>query len=78
MGLYYGTNYIYLRNTDFINYGITFGASLPFRHTADRVHLAFDYGKTGTTSNGLISDSYIKFSLGISFNDKWFVKRKYE
>lgn len=78
MGLYYGTNYIYLRNTDFSNYGVTLGASFPFRRTADRVHMAMDFGRTGTTDNGLIQDTYFKFSLGISFNDKWFVKRRYE
>jgi hypothetical protein len=78
MGLYYGTNYVYLRNTTFNNYGVTVGASLPFKHTTDRVHLAFDFGKTGTTANNLIQDNYFKFSIGVSFNDKWFTQRKYE
>ncbi len=78
MGLYYGTNNVYLQNTTLNTYGVTVGASFPFRRTSDRIHLAMDYGKIGTTSNGLIQDNYFKFSLGVSFNDKWFVKTRYE
>ncbi|MBA3829440.1 MAG: hypothetical protein H0X33_10930 [Taibaiella sp.] len=78
LGFYYGTNYVYLRNTTLANYGLTFGGSLPFKRTSDRIHLAFDIGKLGTTDNNLIKDTYIKFSAGISLNALWFVKRKYE
>jgi hypothetical protein len=78
MGFYYGTNQVYLRNTQKENYGFTMGASLPFSRSPDRIQIAFDYGRMGTTAEGLMNDSYFKFSVGVSFNDKWFVRHPYE
>ncbi len=78
MGIYYGTNYVYLQNTTLNTFGVTLGASLPFKKSHDRLHFAFDYGKTGNRTNGLIQDNYFKFSVGASLNDKWFIKRRYE
>lgn len=78
LGVYYGTDYIKLRNTDLNYYGFTVGASLPFKRSNDRLHLAFEMGRRGTQTNGLVQENYYKFSFGISLNDKWFLKRKYE
>jgi long-subunit fatty acid transport protein len=78
MGVYYGNNFVYLHNTQMNNYGITFGASLPFKYSSDRIHLGFELGKLGNTNNGLIQDNYFKFSLGVSFNQQWFEKRRYD
>ena len=78
VGLYYGTGNIYLNNTTQYNYGVTIGGSLPFHRATDHIHFALDVGKLGTTSNGLLQDNYVKFSLGISLNDKWFIPHKYD
>jgi len=78
VGFYYGTSNIYLNNTTQNQYGLTFGGSLPFHRSTDHIHFAFDFGKLGTTSNSLLSDNYVKFSIGISLNDKWFIPTKYD
>jgi len=78
LGFYYGTDYVYLRNTKLNYYAVTAGASLPFRRSTDRVHIAAEYGSRGTTTNNLIKENFFKFTLGISLNDKWFIKRKYD
>lgn len=78
LGFYYGTDYIRLRNTGMNYYGFSLGVSLPFKRTYDRVHLAYEMGRRGTLNNGLIQENFYKFSFGISLNDKWFVKRKYD
>ena len=78
LGFYYGTDYVKLHNKDINYYAITAGASLPFRRSTDRVHLAAEYGQRGTTSNNLIKENFFKFTLGISLNDKWFIKRRYD
>ncbi|RYE23773.1 MAG: hypothetical protein EOP51_09545 [Sphingobacteriales bacterium] len=78
LGFYYGTDYIRLRNTDMNYYAVTGGLSLPFKRSADRLHIAAEVGKRGTEANGLSSENFVRFSLGISLNDKWFIKRKYE
>jgi long-subunit fatty acid transport protein len=78
LGFYYGTDYVRLRNVDMNYYAVTGGLSLPFRRTTDRLHLALEVGQRGTTTNGLLKENFVRFALGISLNDKWFIKRKYE
>jgi hypothetical protein len=77
VGLYYGTNYVNL-GTPLVNYGVTVGGSLPFKRSFSHVHASLDVGRLGTTSNGLVQETYVQFTMGMSFNDKWFVKRKYD
>jgi hypothetical protein len=78
LGFYYGTDYVRLRNTDMNFYAVTAGASLPFKRSTNRIHAAIEVGKRGTEVNGLIRENFVKFSLGISLNDKWFIKSKYD
>ena len=78
MGLYYGTDYIRLENTTLPVYGITVGASLPFRRSLSRLSMAMDIGRLGTTTNNLLQQNYMRFTIGTSFNDKWFIPRKYD
>lgn len=78
LGFYYGTDYVKLHNTSIDYYAVTAGASLPFRRSTDRVHLAMEYGQRGTVSNNLIKENFFRFTLGISLNDKWFIKRRYD
>jgi hypothetical protein len=78
MGVYYGSDYLRINNNTLPFYGITAGASLPFRKSLSRVHAAIDFGRLGTTANSMIQQNYVKFTVGISFNDKWFIPRKYE
>jgi hypothetical protein len=83
-GLYYGTDYLKLSNTSLPFFGVNVGGSLPFRRyrspSDDQgvLHLAFDIGRMGTQTNNLIQQTYVRFSLGISFNSKWFIPRKYD
>ena len=77
-GLYYGTNYLNINNSTIPIYGVTVGGSLPFRRSLSALHVALDIGREGSTSNGLIQETYVRFSLGFSFNDKWFIPRKYD
>lgn len=78
LGFYYGTDEVKLRNTNLNYYAVTVGASLPFKRSQDRINAAMEIGSRGTTANGLVRENFVKFSLGISLNDRWFVKRKYE
>jgi len=77
-GLYYGTDYLNISNTSIPYYGVTFGGSLPFRRSLSHLHAAFDIGRLGLTTNNLVQETYVRFTLGFSFNDKWFIPRKYE
>ena len=58
------------------NFGITFGMGLPLGINFSNLNLGFELGRRGTTMNGLVRESYFKVSVGLSFNDKWFLKRQ--
>lgn len=78
IGLYYGADYLKIYNTTLPVYGVTLGGSMPFRRTLSKLHFAFDVGRLGTRTNNLLQETYVRFTLGISFNDKWFIPRKYD
>ena len=78
LGAYYGTDYVLVRNTPLNYYAVTFGLGLPFKRYTDKVNAGFEIGSLGTTSNGLLKESFFKCTVGITLNDKWFIKRRYD
>jgi long-subunit fatty acid transport protein len=58
--------------------GFSLGVGLPITGSFSNVNFGFEFGKRGTISSGLIQENYAKFSVGLSFNDRWFVKRKFD
>ncbi|UXP33283.1 outer membrane protein transport protein [Reichenbachiella agarivorans] len=58
------------------DFGITFGWSLPVK-SVSALNMAFQYGQRGTKDDGLVKESYFKFNLGVTLNDRWFIRRKY-
>ncbi len=58
------------------NYGITFGIELPTGNGSSNLNIGFEFGKKGTTSNGLVEENYGTLRIGVSLNDKWFRKPK--
>ena len=65
-----------VNDTSIHDFGITFGLGLPVGGGFSNMNVGFEYGKRGTTVASLIEESYFKVSVGLSFNDKWFQKRK--
>ena len=63
--------------------GISFGAGLPIRkfrsydNQFTNINTAFEIGKRGNKDNN-ITESFFRFSLGLSLSDIWFIKRRYE
>ncbi len=56
--------------------GISFGVGLPLGNRLSNLNLGFEYGKKGTTDNGLLEENYFNVRLSLSLNDLWFQKRK--
>ena len=65
-----------VNDTSINDFGITFGLGLPVGGGFSNMNIGFEYGKRGTTVADLIEETYFKVSVGLSFNDKWFQKRK--
>ncbi len=58
------------------DFGISFGVGLPMGNQVSRLNFGFEFGKRGTTNNGLIEENYFNFKFGLSLSDKWFRKRE--
>jgi hypothetical protein len=80
-GIYTGQDIFQFGNQAIRANGITIGVGYPVRRTnlsIGQINASFDVGQRGTTANGLLSERYSKFSVGFTFNDKWFIKRRYD
>jgi hypothetical protein len=82
-GLFVGKDYVHVRD-DLPLAGISFGMGLPLynynqlaRTQVSVINIAFEYIKRGNNDN-LLKENLFRISLGLSFSDLWFVKRKYE
>lgn len=76
-------SYLNLRDARINTFGITFGVGLPLRSMAVRgsrskINIGMEAGRRGTLENGLIQENYFNFYLGITVNELWFFKRRYE
>jgi hypothetical protein len=56
--------------------GINFGFSLPAGRSY--LDLGFKVGKRGNKSENILEENYFKIYFGITFNDQWFIKRKFD
>lgn len=77
-GLKYEKTGLVINNKSIDDYGFTLGAGLPLSGTFSNINFGFEFGKRGTRDAGLVEEKYANFSIGLSFNDRWFVKRRYD
>lgn len=73
-GFKYENTGLVLNNKSINDYGMNFGLGLPLGFS--RIDLGFEFGKRGTTSNGLIEENYFNISVGLNLGAKWFERRK--
>jgi hypothetical protein len=66
-----------INNESIKDVGFSLGAGFPITGTFSNINFGIEYGKKGTVSANLVQENYINFSLSFSFNDKWFVKSKF-
>jgi hypothetical protein len=68
----------YLANNNPLrDFGINFGFSAPVSRFSS-VDLAFRWGKRGNIGLNTIEEEYFKIYFGVTFNDKWFIKRRFD
>ena len=75
-GFNYGKLPYLVQNNSINEFGINFGASFPVAGLST-LDLAIKFGERGTIENGLINESFTQIVLGLTINEKWFIKRKY-
>jgi hypothetical protein len=68
----------YLANGNAVkDFGITFGLSLPVSRVSS-LDLALKLGKRGDQTLNGVEESYLKLYFGMTFNDQWFIKRRFD
>ncbi len=68
----------YLVNNSRVNdIGINFGWSLPIGQGSS-FDLGFRLGQRGNLNDNPLRERYIKALVGITINDRWFVRRRYD
>lgn len=75
-GLKYEKTPLLINSTQINNFGINFGLELPTDKQRSFVNLGMELGSRGTTNANLVKENYIKVNLGLTLNDRWFIKRK--
>ncbi|TAF53510.1 MAG: hypothetical protein EAZ62_04455 [Sphingobacteriia bacterium] len=82
-GVNIGQDYIDADGNGLRTRSISFGAGLPIRRWRSYetqytvVQMAFQYGKRGSSVNN-ITENFLQVNFGVSLNDKWFIKRRYD
>jgi hypothetical protein len=85
IGGYYDSGYLDINGQSISEFGMTFGMGIPMRPLnkgLDQLNIGVAAGSRGTTSDGLLQETFIQVSVGFLLNstgnDRWFQKRKYD
>lgn len=79
-GVRYSQYYMVVNGTQIDDKALTLGLGIPIRYTGlSNINLGAEVGQRGSTTNGLVKETYFKFSIGLSLfgEDNWFYKHKY-
>jgi len=79
-GLYYEQNYYRMDGNIITSKGVTFGVTLPIlkHYNHNGLTLGMDVGQRGSRKNGMVSETYACFVIGIDIHDIWFQKIRYQ
>lgn len=87
LGATYSNGFLELKNTAINNYAVTAGIGFPVGQPikitsghiiTNMVNISAQFGQMGSVNNNLIKENYIRIILGLTFNDEWFIKRRYD
>lgn len=76
-GFRFEQSYLEIYDTRLNDFGISFGVGLPMKKSRSTVNIAVEVGTQGTTEKGLIKENYVRFTLGTSLQERWFLKRRF-
>lgn len=77
-GLHHNTSLVNINGVDISETGLTFGFSMPLRKSFSTLNFGIELGKRGEDKNGFSLEKYMNVQVGLTINDKWFIKRKYD
>ncbi len=81
-GARYYQTYLELNSTRLTEMTVNFGMAFPLPYRTrlgepiSRISLNIEAGQRGTTEGGLLKESFIRATLGLTINDRWFMRYK--
>ncbi len=77
MGAYYSTPYYKINGENAAEeYGVSIGLGFPLQKIASMINVSAQYVKVDGKQPHFLDENYLKFSIGLTFNERWFFKRK--
>lgn len=77
-GARYSNTYLVVNGQQLNEVGINFGLTLPFKKSISSVTIGAEAMRRGKDADGLLREDFLNIQIGITFNDRWFIKRKYD
>lgn len=78
LGGHYYSSMMEIDGTAIPDFGMSFGLVLPLRKSFSTLNFSVEVGERGSISGNLVREQYLNLYFGITINDKWFIKRKYD
>ena len=77
VGAYYSKPYYKIDGVRAANeYGVTAGFGLPIPRTRSILSVSAQYVRTEPTQSSFLSENTFRICVGVTFNERWFFKRK--
>ena len=86
LGVSFSTGYLNLSSIQNIDTGnellrdlkLSIGFGMPIPKNTSQLNFGLQFGKRGSSDGSLVNEKYVNFIFSMTFNDKWFKKRKIE
>ena len=76
-GVYYSTPYAKVNGQEGSReYGVSFGLGLPLFRSKSVLNISGQYVKVSPKVKGLLEENYLRLNIGLTFNERWFMKWK--
>jgi hypothetical protein len=77
-GLRFDTGNLEIKGLKVSSTTFTLGGSIPIGSYNSNLNVSYSIGTTGQVTNTLIQETQHKITINFSFEDLWFIKRKYD
>lgn len=77
LGANFSNSYAKVNGSDYNKWAITCGIGFPLPNTKTTLNLHLEYGQQGSVKNIGLVEQYGKIGIGVSLNERWFVKRRF-
>lgn len=77
-GLFFNSGYLEIKSNRLTDKGLTAGLTFPLGNRGNLLNLGYEYLLDGTRKQGLLEETRHTFRLGLTINEMWFVKRRFD